>query len=193
MEHRIQTPLTRERCASLHAGDTVLLSGTVYTARDAAHARLCALLDENKPLPVDLDGAVIYYAGPTPSRPGEIIGSAGPTTSYRMDAYAPRLLRLGLLGMIGKGARGDEVVQAMRACGAVYFAAIGGAGALMASCITAAEIVCYEDLGSEAIRRLTVRDMPLTVVVDSSGADLYRLGPAAYLAAQGRAEKPENL
>lgn len=180
MEHRLETPLTKETCAALHAGDTVLLSGVIYTARDAAHARLCALLDEGKPLPIDVNGAAIYYAGPTPARPGEIIGSAGPTTSGRMDAYAPRLLRLGLLGMIGKGARNAAVVEAMQAAGAVYFAAIGGAGALIAQCVTSSEIVCYEDLGSEAIRRLTVRDLPLTVVIDARGENLYETGPRAY-------------
>lgn len=180
MEHRLETPLTKEICATLHAGDTVLLSGVIYTARDAAHGRLCALLDEGKPLPIDVNGAAIYYAGPTPARPGEIIGSAGPTTSGRMDAYAPRLLRLGLLGMIGKGARNAAVVEAMQAAGAVYFAAIGGAGALIAQCVTSSEIVCYEDLGSEAIRRLTVRDLPLTVVIDARGENLYETGPRAY-------------
>lgn len=180
---RLRAPLTRAACAPLRAGDTVLLSGTIYTARDAAHKRLCALLDEGKPLPFLLEGAVLYYAGPTPARPGEVIGSAGPTTSYRMDAYAPRLLALGQLGMIGKGARSEAVARAMQRSGAVYFAAIGGAGALMASCVTAAEVVCWEDLGSEAVRRLTVRDMPLTVVMDACGGNLYQSGPEAYRSA----------
>lgn len=184
MEHRIETPLTRKKTAGLRAGDTVLLSGTIYTARDAAHKRLCALLERGEALPFPVEDAVIYYAGPTPARPGEPIGACGPTTSYRMDAYAPALLARGLRGMIGKGARGEAVVQAMREAGAVYFAAIGGAGALMASRITQAQVVCYEDLGSEAVRRLTVKDMPLTVVIDAAGDDLYKNGPAAYLAAQ---------
>ena len=129
---RLTAPLTKEACGALHAGDTVLLSGTVYTARDAAHKRLCALLEQGEPLPFPLEGAVIYYAGPTPARPGQVIGSAGPTTSYRMDAYAPALLRRGLLGMVGKGARSEEVRACMCEEGAVYFAALGGAGALMA-------------------------------------------------------------
>lgn len=177
---RVEAPLTRAVCDTLRAGDTVLLSGTIYTARDAAHKRLCALLDAGEPLPLVLEGAVIYYAGPTPARPGEVIGAAGPTTSYRMDAYAPRLLALGQLGMIGKGARSDAVAQAMQRSGAVYFAAIGGAGALMASCVKAAELVCWEDLGSEAVRRLTVCEMPLTVVMDAFGGNLYQSGPEAY-------------
>lgn len=184
MQHRIETPLTREKCAALRAGDTVLLSGTVYTARDAAHKRLVELLQKGEPLPFPVEDAVIYYAGPAPARPGEVIGSCGPTTSYRMDAYAPALLARGLRGMVGKGARGAAVVKAMRQAGAVYFAAIGGAGALIAECIESAELVCYEDLGSEAVRRLTVREMPLTVVIDAAGGNLYETGPAAYLAAQ---------
>ena len=183
MEHHIQTPLTKEKAALLQAGDTVLLSGTLYTARDAAHKRLCEQIEQGKSLPFSLVDAVIYYAGPTPARPGEVIGSAGPTTSVRMDAYAPTLLALGQTGMIGKGARNSAVIRAMQAQGAVYFAAIGGAGALMASCITAAEIVCYEDLGSEAVRRLTVQNMPLIVVIDAKGENLYETGPKAYLKA----------
>lgn len=184
MEHKLTTPLTWEKTACLHAGDTVLLSGTIYTARDAAHKRLCALLDEDRPLPFDPRDAVIYYVGPTPTRPGEVIGSAGPTTSGRMDAYAPRLLALGLRGMIGKGARTQSVIDAMRDAGAVYFAAIGGAGAIMARCVSENEPVCYEDLGSEAVRRLTVKDMPLTVVIDANGENLYETGPKAYLQSQ---------
>lgn len=181
---RLTAPLTKEACAGLRAGDAVLLSGTIYTARDAAHKRLCELAARGEPLPFPMENAVIYYAGPTPARPGEVIGSAGPTTSYRMDAYAPTLLRMGLLGMIGKGARSSEVAEAMRAAGGVYFAALGGAGALMASCVQQAVLVCWEDLGSEAVRRLTVRDMPLTVVLDTVGGDLYASGPAAYRRAQ---------
>ena len=181
MEYKITTPLTHAMARTLRAGDTILLSGTVYTARDAAHKRLCALLDEGKELPFNVQDAVIYYVGPCPAQSGQIIGSAGPTTSYRMDAYAPRLIAKGLTGMAGKGRRNEAVASAMRQYGAVYLGAIGGAGALLASCITAAEIVCYEDLGSEAVRRLTVKDMPLTVIMDAAGGSLYETGPAAYL------------
>lgn len=181
MEYKMDTPFTRTQAAKLKAGDTVLLSGTIYTARDAAHKRLVQLIAEGKALPFPIENAVIYYAGPAPARPGEVIGSCGPTTSYRMDAYAPTLLALGQTGMIGKGARNTAVVEAMKKAGAVYFAAIGGAGALIANCIKSAEIVCYEDLGSEAVRRLTVENLPLTVVIDASGGNLYEAGPAAYL------------
>ena len=180
MEHRITTPLTEEKASVLRAGDRVLLSGVIYTARDAAHKRLCELVAKGEPLPIDVQDAVIYYAGPTPARPGQVIGSCGPTTSGRMDAYAPTLLHLGLRGMIGKGARSAAVSEAMQQTGAVYFAAIGGAGALAAACVKQAELVCYEDLGSEAIRRLVVENRPLTVVIDSVGNDLYRYGPDAY-------------
>lgn len=182
MLHRLNTPVKREELAPLRAGDTVLLSGTVYTARDAAHKRLCALAAEGKPMPFPVEGSVIYYVGPTPARPGQPIGSAGPTTSCRMDAYAPTLLRLGELGMIGKGARSQEVIAAMRETGAVYFGAIGGAGALLARCVKSAELVCYEDLGAEAVRRLEVENLPLTVVIDCLGNNLYETGRAAYLA-----------
>ena len=178
----ITAPLDPETARALRAGDSVLLSGTVYTARDAAHKRLCELIARGEPMPFPMKGAVIYYVGPTPARPGQPIGSAGPTTSYRMDAYAPTLLRLGELGMIGKGKRGPEVIQAMRETGAVYFGAIGGAGALLARCVKAAELVCWEDLGAEAVRKLTVEDLPLTVVIDSLGNNLYETGRAAYLA-----------
>ena len=180
MQQRITTPLTKEKASALRAGDRVLLSGVIYTARDAAHKRLCELVAKGEPLPIDVQDAVIYYAGPTPARPGQVIGSCGPTTSGRMDAYAPTLLHLGLRGMIGKGARSAAVSEAMQQTGAVYFAAIGGAGALAAACVKQAELVCYEDLGSEAIRRLVVENMPLTVVIDSVGNDLYRDGPDAY-------------
>ena len=182
MAIRLTAPLTREAIAGLRAGDSVLLSGTVYTARDAAHKRLCQLVAEGKELPFPIRGAVIYYVGPTPARPGQAIGSAGPTTSYRMDAYAPTLLRLGELGMIGKGKRSPEVVEAMVETGAVYFGAIGGCGALLSACVKSAELVCYEDLGAEAVRRLEVEDLPLTVVIDSRGNNLYQLGRAAWLA-----------
>lgn len=184
MEYQITTPLTQQGNQILKVGDTISLSGVIYTARDAAHKRLCALLEQGKPLPFDIKGAVIYYAGPSPAAPGAVIGACGPTTSYRMDAYAPLLLRQGLLGMIGKGARNETVIHTMKETGAVYFAAIGGAGALAARCIKRAEIVCYEDLGSEAVRRLVVENMPLTVVIDSAGNNLYTAGPSAYLQAK---------
>ena len=182
MPKAITAPLDLETARSLRAGDSVLLSGTVYTARDAAHKRLCGLAAQGKPMPFPMEGAVIYYVGPTPARPGQPIGSAGPTTSYRMDAYAPTLLRLGELGMIGKGKREAEVIEAMKETGAVYFGAIGGAGALLARCVKSAQLVCYEDLGAEAVRRLEVENLPLTVVVDSLGNNLYEIGRTAYLA-----------
>lgn len=178
---RLETPFTPEQARGLKAGDSVLLSGTIYTARDAAHKRLCELLDRGESLPVELRDAIIYYVGPTPAKPGRPIGSAGPTTSYRMDAYAPRLLDIGLRGMIGKGGRAPAVVESMVRNGAVYFAAIGGAAALMAKSITKAEIVAYEDLGAEALRRLEVVEFPLTVVIDSKGNDLYQIGRERYL------------
>ena len=184
MSLHIQAPLSREQARQLKAGDSVLLSGTIYTARDAAHKRLCELISAGGELPFELQDAVIYYVGPTPEKPGQVIGSAGPTTSYRMDAYAPTLIALGQTGMIGKGKRGPEVVEAMCKHGAVYFGAIGGAGALLSRCVESAELVAYPDLGAEAIRRLQVRDLPLTVVIDSEGNDLYRSGRAAYLASR---------
>ena len=180
MQYKLTTPVTREDLAPLRSGDTVLLSGTVYTARDAAHQRMCALLDEGKPLPIPLEGAAVYYVGPTPERPGEIIGSAGPTTSGRMDAYSPRLLDLGLKLMIGKGKRNQAVKDAVVRNGAVYLAALGGAGALMAASVKELEVLCWEDLGCEAVRRLEVEDFPLTVILDAHGGDLYESGPAAY-------------
>lgn len=182
MEHKLTTPCAPARLAALKAGDTVLLSGTVYTARDAAHKRMMELLDQGRPLPFELQGSAVYYVGPTPEKPGQAIGSAGPTTSGRMDPYSPRLIGLGQLVMIGKGARGPAVKAALRQYGGVYLAALGGAGALMAGCIVQAELVAWPDLGCEAVRRLTVRDMPLTVVLDAAGGDLYQSGPAAYLA-----------
>jgi len=159
----------------------VLLSGTLYTARDAAHMRLLELVEQGRALPFPIENAILYYVGPTPSAPGQVIGAAGPTTSYRMDASTPPLIAAGLTGMIGKGARSPEVVAAMREHGAVYFGAIGGAGALIARCVESSEIVAYEDLGAEAIRKLTVRDMPLTVVIDCEGDDLYIKGRKEYL------------
>ena len=182
MEYRLTTPVTAEMLAPLRAGDTVLLSGTVYTSRDAAHKRLCELLAEGEQPPYELAGSAVYYVGPTPERPGEVIGAAGPTTSGRMDAYSPMLLDLGQKIMIGKGPRNRAVIEAIVRNGAVYLGAVGGAGAVMAGGVQAAEMVCWEDLGCEAVRRLTVRDLPLTVIIDSQGNDLYESGPAAYLA-----------
>ena len=182
MEKKITTPLTIEKTRDLHCGDNVLISGVIYTGRDAAHKRLCELLAEGKELPIDVTDAIIYYVGPAPAQPGQVIGSAGPTTSYRMDAYAPALLDIGLKGMIGKGKRSPEVVESMKRNGAVYFGAIGGAGALLAKCIKKAEVVAYEDLGAEAIRRLEVEDLPAVVIIDSEGNNLYEQGRAEYLA-----------
>lgn len=181
MEIRIHTPLTEEKVKTLKAGDRVLISGVIYTARDAAHKKLVALLDENKELPIDVKDAVIYYVGPSPAKPGKVIGSAGPTTSYRMDPYAPRLLDLGLKGMIGKGSRSEAVKESIKKNCAVYFAAIGGAAALMARAVKKAEVVAYEELGSEAIRRLEVEDLPVMVVIDCEGNDLYEIGQREYL------------
>lgn len=180
---RINTPLSREAARELRAGDSVLLSGTIYTARDAAHKRLCEIIEKEgaDALPFDLKDAVIYFVGPTPERPGEIIGSAGPTTSYRMDAYSPILIEHGQTAMIGKGMRGDNVVLAMKKHGAVYFGAIGGCGALLASCVKEKTTVCYEDLGAEAVCKLRVEDFPLTVVIDSYGNNLYEIGKESYL------------
>ena len=182
MQYKLTTHVTREELAPLRAGDTVLLSGVVYTARDAAHQRMMELLDKGKPLPFPVEGAAIYYVGPTPERPGQVIGSAGPTTSGRMDAYSPRLLDLGLKIMIGKGKRNQAVKEAVTRNGAAYLAALGGAGALMAASVKELEVVCWEDLGCEAVRRLVVEDFPLTVILDAHGGDLYESGPAAYLA-----------
>ena len=181
MEKHITTPLTAEKTRELRAGDNVLISGVIYTGRDAAHKRLVELVAEGKDLPVDLKDQIIYYVGPAPAKPGQAIGSAGPTTSYRMDAYAPTLLNLGLKGMIGKGKRSDEVVESMIKNEAVYFGAIGGAGALLSKCIKKAEVVCYEDLGAEAIRRLEVENLPAVVIIDSQGNNLYQLGRQQYL------------
>ncbi|NLM64376.1 MAG: Fe-S-containing hydro-lyase [Firmicutes bacterium] len=180
MAKRITTPLDDVVVAGLRAGDQVLLTGVVYTARDAAHKRLVALIEEGKPLPFELAGQLIYYVGPTPAKPGEPIGSAGPTTAGRMDPYAPVLMEHGLKGMIGKGARSKAVRDAMVRHRAVYFAAVGGAGALAAKRIKSAEIVAYEDLGPEAVRKLYVEDFPLFVVNDVYGGDLYEEGVARY-------------
>lgn len=181
MEYRIKEPFTTEKFEELKAGDTVLLTGIIYTARDAAHKRIIELIENGETLPFDMENAVIYYVGPTPAKPGMPIGSAGPTTSYRMDAYAPRLLDLGETGMIGKGQRSQEVKDAVLRNGAVYFAAIGGAGALMAQCVKKSEVIAFDDLGAEAVRRLEVEDFPVTVVLDSHGGDLYKEGRKAYL------------
>ena len=167
---------------SLRAGDQVLLSGVVYTARDAAHLRLVEAMERGEALPLPLEGQVIYYAGPTPTPAGRAIGSIGPTTSIRMDAYTPKLLEKGLRGMIGKGKRTAPVVEAMQAYPAVYFAAIGGAAALMASCVTSCEVIAYDDLGPESIKRLTLQELPLVVAVDAQGGDAFAQGQAAYLA-----------
>ena len=182
MEYRLTTPCTAEDLAPLKAGDTVLLSGVVYTARDQAHRRMTEALEKGEPLPFDLTGSAIYYVGPTPERPGQVIGSAGPTTSGRMDAYTPRLLDLGLACMIGKGKRSEAVKQSVVKNEAVYLAAIGGAGALMANSVQSCEIIAWPDLGCEAVRKLVVKDFPLTVLLDTHGGDLYQSGPAAYLA-----------
>lgn len=180
----LTTPLSRENARTLKAGDSCLLTGVIYTARDAAHKRLCELVAQGKELPLDMKDSVIYFVGPTPAKPDQAIGSAGPTTSYRMDAYSPTLIEQGQTGMIGKGKRGPEVIEAMKKHGAVYFGAIGGCGALLSKCIKKAEIVAYEDLGAEAIRRLEVEDFPVVVIIDSEGNNLYETGRAAYLAQQ---------
>ena len=182
MAINITVPMTLETARTLKAGDSVLLSGVIYTARDAAHKRLCELADQGKELPLDVKDSIIYFVGPTPAKPGEVIGSAGPTTAYRMDAYSPTLIRLGLTGMIGKGKRSPEVIAAMKECGAVYFGAIGGCGALLSRCIKKAEVIAYEDLGAEAIRRLEVENFPVVVIIDSEGNNLYETGRAEYLA-----------
>lgn len=181
MEHILTEPFTKEKVSIFKAGDRVMVTGTIYTARDAAHKRMSELLARGERLPFEIENAVIYYAGPTPAKPGRPIGSAGPTTSYRMDAYAPELLDMGLLAMIGKGQRSVEVVEAAVRNGAVYLAAVGGAAALMAEHIKSAEVIAFEDLGAEAIRKLYVEDMPLTVVIDSEGGDLYTAGKEEYL------------
>ncbi len=181
MDISLKTPLTRSAVATLKAGDSCRLSGVIYTARDAAHKRLCECIAAGEPLPFDLTDAVIYFVGPTPAKPDQVIGSAGPTTSYRMDAYSPALIERGLTGMIGKGKRGEPVMDAMKKHGAVYFGAIGGCGALLSECIKKAEIVAYEDLGSEAIYRLEVEEFPVIVILDSEGNNLYEIGRAAYL------------
>lgn len=177
---RISTPLADRQIAQLSAGDQCLISGTIFAARDAAHKRLMELLGEGEPLPIDLRGQIIYYVGPAPPRPGMPIGSAGPTTSGRMDRYTPALLDIGLKGMIGKGYRSQEVRTAMQCAGAIYFAAIGGSGALLARRITSSRIVAFEDLGPEAIYELQVEDFPVFVINDAAGNDLYESALADY-------------
>ena len=178
---KITLPLTEELAKTLHAGDSVLVTGTIYTSRDAGHKRMCESLAKGEKIPFDPKDATIYYVGPTPAKPGKVIGSAGPTTSGRMDAYAPTMMSVGARGMIGKGARLPEVVEAMKKYSGVYFGAIGGAGALLAKCIKKAELIAFEDLGAEALRKLYVEDMPLVVITDSEGNNLYESGRAAYL------------
>ena len=180
MEKRYTVPFDRETAAQLKAGDCVYLTGTIYTARDAAHKRMQEALDRGEELPFDISRNIIYYMGPSPARAGQPIGSAGPTTASRMDKYTPALLDLGLRGMIGKGKRSDAVRDAVIRNGAVYFAAVGGAGALLSKSIIRSEVIAYEDLGTEAVRRLTVRDFPVIVVMDSQGNDLYKTALEQY-------------
>lgn len=177
----LHTPLSREDARALRCGESCLITGTIYTARDAAHKRLCELAAKGEPLPFDIEGAIIYFVGPTPAKPGQVIGSAGPTTSYRMDAYSPALIAIGQTGMIGKGKRGEAVVDAMRRYGAVYLGAIGGLGALLGKCVKKAEVIAYPDLGAEAVRKLEVENFPVVVVIDSEGNNLYETGRRAYL------------
>lgn len=177
---RITTPLTEEAARKLKAGDSVLISGIIYSARDAAHKRMVEALDRGEKLPVDLTNQIVYYLGPTPAKPGNPIGSAGPTTSGRMDAYAPKIIEQGLKGMIGKGSRAPQVVEAMKKHGAVYFAAVGGAAALISKCIKKYDVLAYADLGPEAIAALTVEDFPAIVVIDSEGNNFYEEGQKPY-------------
>ncbi len=180
MDQHINAPISNEDAISLRAGDYVYITGTIYTARDAAHLRMDNALDQNEPLPIDLTNNIIYYMGPSPAREGRPIGSAGPTTASRMDKYTPRLLDLGLKGMIGKGKRSDAVKDAIVRNHAVYFAAVGGAGALLSKSIKSSEVIAYDDLGTEAIRRLEVENFPVIVVIDSEGNNLYETAIHAY-------------
>lgn len=180
MKIKLQTPLSQDKVKELKAGDQVLISGTIYTARDAAHMRLIESLDKKEALPFDLEDQIIYYVGPAPAKPGEIIGSCGPTTSYRMDGMTPRLLKKGLRAMIGKGMRSEAVIEAIKDNVCVYFAAIGGAGALIANSVEAVEVIAYEDLGSEAIHKLTVKDFPCVVVIDAKGENMYQSEQRKY-------------
>ncbi len=180
MDYHIKAPIEKKDAQCLKAGDYVYLTGTIYTARDAAHKRMKEALDRNEPLPFDIKGNMIYYMGPSPAREGRPIGSAGPTTASRMDKYTPQLLDMGMGGMIGKGKRSKDVIEAMVRNGAVYFAAVGGAGALLSKCIVSSEVIAYEDLGTEAIRRLEVKDFPVIVVIDCKGNDLYETAIRNY-------------
>ena len=180
MDKHIQAPITKEVSESLRAGDYIYITGTIYTARDAAHKRMDETLARGETLPINIEGQAIYYMGPSPAREGRQIGSAGPTTASRMDKYAPRLLDLGLKGMIGKGKRSKEVADAIVRNGAVYFAAVGGAGALLSKSITSSEVIAYDDLGTEAIRRLTVNNFPVIVVIDAQGNNLYETATKEY-------------
>ena len=180
MDKHITAPITKETARSLHAGDYVYVTGTIYTARDAAHKRMDEALDRGESLPIDIKDQAIYYMGPSPAREGRPIGSAGPTTASRMDKYAPQLLDLGLGAMVGKGKRSQAVIDAIVRNGSVYFAAVGGAGALLSKCITSAEVVAYDDLGTEAIRKLTVENFPAIVVIDSEGNNLYETAIKEY-------------
>ncbi len=177
---RIEAPLKDDDVLSLKAGDNVLISGVIYTARDAAHKKLVDLMDKNEPLPVDLEGQIIYYVGPTPAKPGQVIGSAGPTTSGRMDAYTPQMLKYGMKACIGKGFRSQKVKDAFKEYKGVYFAAVGGAGALLSKTIKKCDVVAYPELGAEAIHRLEVKDFPATVINDAHGNDLYQEGVKAF-------------
>ncbi len=180
MDRHIKAPIEKEEAKTLRAGDYVYITGTIYTARDAAHKRMDETLNEGGELPVDLNGQIIYYMGPSPAREGRPIGSAGPTTASRMDKYAPRLLDLGLGAMVGKGKRSPAVINAIMRNGSVYFAAVGGAGALLSKCIKKSEVIAYEDLGTEAIRRLEVENLPVIVVIDSQGNNLYETAIEEY-------------
>lgn len=180
MDREIQAPIDRKTAKSLRAGDYVKITGTIYTARDAAHKRMAETLENGEKLPIYIEGTTIYYLGPTPAREGRPIGSAGPTTASRMDKYTPQLLDLGMVGMIGKGKRTKEVIDAVVRNGGVYFAAVGGAGALLSKCILSSEVVAYEDLGTEAIRKLTVKDFPVIVVIDSLGNNLYETAASEW-------------
>ncbi len=184
MERHINVPCSKQELAELRSGDYVYLTGTIYTARDAAHKRMYEALERGEELPIDIEGSFIYYLGPTPAREGMVIGSAGPTTSSRMDKYTPKLLSLGLAGMIGKGKRNDEVKAAVTEYGSVYFAAVGGAGALLSKCIKESEVIAYDDLGTEAIRKLTVEDLPVIVILDTVGGNLYESAVEDFLAQQ---------
>lgn len=180
MDKHIKTPLTREKVKELQAGDYVYITGTIYTARDAAHKRMTEELAEGKELPFEIENQIIYYLGPTPNREGQVIGSAGPTTSSRMDKYAPTLLELGQTGMIGKGKRSEDVISSMKKNTAVYFAAVGGAGALLSQCIKKSEVIAYDDLGTEAIRKLYVENLPVITVIDCQGNNLYETAVEKY-------------